>query len=469
MSEEPTRLEHDTLGTMEVPAEALYGAQTARAVANFPVSGWTVPVAVIRSLARIKAAFARANAAAGLLDAERAAAIEGAALAVVRGEHAGEFPVDVFQTGSGTSTNMNVNEVLAHVANRTLGGEPAENRPVHPNDHVNKGQSSNDVFPAAVRLAALVSWRDELRPALEAAVGGLRRLASAHGATVTLGRTHLMDAVPTTYGRVFGAWATRLDDAAGVAEDGAARLLALPLGGTAVGTGLGSDPEVVEAVVRALGEDLGLALVALRNPAAGMAAQEPLIGFSDALAGIGRVLLAVANDLRLRSSGPFGGLGELRLPAVQPGSSIMPGKVNPVIPEAVLQAAIEVEGLASACRLTVVTHQLDLSLSNPLLAFNLDTMVRLLAGSCRILTERCLDGLEVDRRRARELALASPAMATALAARIGYERAAEVAKEAERRGERVIDAAARLRVLPDDELAEALAVDRLAGADAPGE
>jgi fumarate hydratase class II len=458
-----TRLEKDMLGVMEVPVDALYGAQTARAVANFPISGWTLPVGFLSALARVKAAFARANGERGLLAKDLAEAIAAAANEVAAGEHPDQFPLDVFQTGSGTSTNMNMNEVVAHLANLRLGGDPAAHRPVHPNDHVNKGQSSNDVIPAALRLAAAIAWRDLVAPAVGKVVAQLQRLAREHRTTVTLGRTHLMDAVPTTYGRVFGAWAERLEAALARGASNAESLLLLPLGGTAVGSGIGADQAATARVAELLTKVTGLRVALQPNPAVGIAAQEEAIAFADALAGVARVLLAVADDLRLRASGPFGGLGELELPAVQPGSSIMPGKVNPVIAEAVAQVALEVEGLAAACRASAILHQLDLSLANPLLAWNLDTMARLLASACEVLASRCLAGLRVNVERALSLAAASPALATALATRIGYERAGEIAKAAEKAGTSVGDVARRLGVLPERELAELLDLKRLAG------
>ncbi len=459
----PLRIEHDTMGEIGVPASALYGAQTARAIANFPLSGWRLPAAFLAALARIKAAFARAHQDAGLLPAAVAGAIARAAGEIAAGAHLEQFPVDVFQTGSGTSTNMNMNEVIASLSSRKLGGAPDTASGVHPNDHVNMGQSSNDVIPAALRLAALLGWRDGLAPALEHTVEALDALSEAHAATVTLGRTHLMDAVPTTYGRIFGGWADRLREATRRCERIAEDLNALPLGGTAVGTGIGAAPGIAKAVTRDLARQTGLDLHAQGNPAAGIAAQDAPVAYAGGLAGIARVLLAISNDLRLRSSGPFGGIGELRLPAVQPGSSIMPGKVNPVIPEAVAQAAIEVQGLASACDATAALHQLDLSHANPLLAWNLDTMSRLLARSAETLTDRCLRGLEVDTAKAREHAASSPALATALARALGYERAAEIAKAAEAAAEPVGVTARRLGVLPPDELDCLLDLARLAG------
>ncbi len=458
------RVEFDTLGQMQVPAGALYGAQTARAVTNFPISGWRMPGRFLVALANIKAAYARAHGELGLLAQPLSEAIVAAAEEVAGGSWGEHFPVDVFQTGSGTSTNMNMNEVVAHLANRRLGGDPKAPGPVHPNDHVNLGQSSNDTVPAAMRLAAAAAWQREAKPALSLVLSHLCRLAHRHRRTVTLGRTHLNDAVPTTYGRVFDGWAGRLAQAMAGVDGQVPRLLELPLGGTAVGSGAGCDARVPPRAIELLRVSSGFP-VTLAHGAAGIQAQEAAIAFADDLAAVARVLLAVANDLRLRASGPFGGLGELRLPAVQPGSSLMPGKVNPVIPEAVAQVAIQVEGLATACRLSATLHQLDLSHANPLLAWNLDTICRLLAGAGQVLAKRCLAGLEVDTARARTLAAASPALATALATRVGYERAAAVAREAQQRGESVTAVARRLSLVPEDELGELLNLEHLAGID----
>jgi fumarate hydratase class II len=291
----------------------------------------------------------------------------------------------------------------------------------------------------------------------------LGRLAKEAEGAVTLARTHLMDAVPTTYARTFDGWARRMHDAAQRVDAVSEDMVVLPLGGTAVGTGIGADAGTAARAVEILGRRVDLELQASANPATAIAAQEAPVAYGDALAGVARVLFALANDLRLRGSGPFGGLGELKLHAVQPGSSIMPGKVNPVIPEAAAQVALQVEGLASTCRASVALHQLDLSHANPLLAWNLDTMGTLLARACRVLVEKCLAGLRIDRDRCRSLAAASPAVATALARRIGYEKAAEVAKAAEAGGETVMEAARRLEILPETELEELLDLDRMAG------
>ncbi len=458
-----TRMERDTLGEMAVPADALYGAQTARAVENFPISGWRLPERFLAALATIKAAYARAHEQLRLLPEGMAPAIARAAEMVASGKYLDQFPVDVFQTGSGTSTNMNMNEVVAHLANLALDGDPATHRPVHPNDHVNLGQSSNDVIPSALRIAAALVWRDVTRPAVDAVILTLEELAITHRETVTLGRTHLMDAVPTTYGRIFSAWARRFHSARDMGDATAGRMLRLPLGGTAVGTGLGARREAARRALEILRERTGLPLELHENPAVGIAAQEGPISHADSLAGLARTAFAVADDLRLRGSGPFGGLGELRLPAVQPGSSIMPGKVNPVIPEAVAQVALQVEGLAAACRASASLHQLDLSHASPLLAWNLETMSTLLGNALRLLDTRCLSGLEVNHERCRELAEGSPAMATALASMLGYEVAARVAKEAEAGGITVAEAARRMGLLPAAELKRLLDLERLAG------
>ncbi len=450
------------MGEVAVPITARYGPQTARAVGNFAISGWRMPARLIAAIALVKGAFAEAHGAAGCVSEAVARAMADAAERLWRGEYADQFPVDVFQTGSGTSTNMNVNEVVANLANELLEQRGSTER-VHPNDHVNRGQSSNDVVPSALRIAVLLAIREELAPAARAVVAELERLAREHRATVTLGRTHLMDAVPTTYGRIFAAWAMRLAESLRGVETTAERLRALPLGGTAVGSGLGAEEGVVARVVETLVRKAGLPLRRHARPAAAIAGQDAAVAVADALAGVARVLLSLANDLRLRSSGPFGGLGELVVPPVQPGSSLMPGKVNPVIPEAVAQAAIEVEGLAAACRASALLDQLDLSHATPLLAWNLDTMVRLLAGACRTLAQRCLSGVRVDVARSRQAAGRSPALATALARRIGYERAAQVAAAAEREQASVATVAVRLGLLTAEEADELFDLDVLAG------
>jgi fumarate hydratase class II len=453
------RIEKDTLGEVVVPAEALYGPQTARAVANFPISGWPMPASFLEQLALVKKAYALAHGELGKLPAAWAEAIARAAEEVRAGKLWEHFPVDVMQTGSATSTNMNMNEVLARLANRFL-GEPTN--PIHPNDHVNLGQSSNDVIPGAARLACLELGKRTLLPRVGEVASALEELATRFARTVTLGRTHLVDAVPTTYGRIFDAWRRRLLAATSRLEGDLASLQQLPLGGTAVGSGLGGDEAASRRAVALLRQWTGFPLELTPNPAVGIAAWEDLLAVAESLAHLSRVLFAVANDLRLRASGPEGGLGELLLPAVQPGSSLMPGKVNPVIPEAVAQACLEVQGLAAACSASQALAQLDLFHAAPLVIWNLDTMTRLLANACGVLGSRCLRGLGVDEARCRALAARSPALATALARSVGYEKAAEVVRHARARGVPLEQAGRELGVA-EEALAELTQLDELAG------
>lgn len=456
-----TRTARDTLGEVKVPSDALYGAQTARAVANFPISGWPMPEAFLRALALIKKAYALAHGRIGRLSPEVASAIAAACDQVLAGGWWQQFPVDVFQTGSGTSSNMNMNEVVAFLANRQLGGDPVGHRPVHPNDHVNLGQSSNDVVPTAARLACAQALGQQVQPATQRVLDELDRLAQTHARTVTAGRTHLVDAVPTTYGRVFDAWRRRLTTAGTRLAEDLRLVCQLPLGGTAVGSGLGGDEKARRQALELLAQWTRLPLEPMANPAVGIAAWEDLLAAADSLAHLARVLFALVQELRLRASGPSG-YGELKLPAVQPGSSLMPGKVNPVIPEAVAQACLQVEGLAYACRASQALAQLDLFHAGPLVIWNLDTMARLVANSCQVLAERCLVGLQVNEARCRLWASQSPALATALATHVGYDRAAEVVQLAQEQGLSLWEAGRALGV-PKEALAEISQLEKLAG------
>jgi fumarate hydratase class II len=422
-----------------------------------------MPERFLRHLALVKKAYALANGACGHLPGPWAEAISQACDEVLAGGLWHHFPVDVFQTGSATSTNMNMNEVLAFLANQSLGGEPREHKPVHPNDHVNLGQSSNDVVPTAARLAAWQACAQEVLPAVGEFAQALEGLANRYQKTVTLGRTHLMDAVPTTYGRVFAAWGLRLSAAAAHLEAVLPSLGALPLGGTALGSGLGGDPRASQKAVELLAQWTGWPLHRAENPAVGIAAWEDLLAVADGLAHLARVGFALAQELRWRASGPHGGLGELQLPAVQPGSSLMPGKVNPVIPEAVAQACLQVQGLAAACNASQVLAQLDLFHGGPLVIWNLETMAKLLANSCRVLVSGCLAGLSVDERRCRHLAAQSPALATALARQVGYEKAAEVVKLAQASGLSLWEAGRKLGI-SEEALAQMSQLEKLAGA-----
>ena len=454
-----TRTEQDSMGTVDVPAEALYGPQTARAVANFPVSGWTMPSDFIAALALVKRAAAEAHRRAGRLDAAKADAIIAAAEEVTNGTLDAHFPVDVFQTGSGTSTNMNANEVIARRAEQLLAERGADAGPVHPNDDVNKGQSSNDVIPTAMHVAAGVAISGRLVPALAALRDALAAKAREFDAVVKIGRTHLMDAVPVRLGQEFAGYAAGVD--AGIARlshavDG---LCELPIGGTAVGTGLNAPEGFAEEVCRILARRTGLPLREPRDRFAAQGNREAALFASGALRGVATTLGKVASDIRLLGSGPRCGLGELILPAVQPGSSIMPGKVNPVICESVIQVACQVAGcdaaIAAGCA-GGVGGLLELNVAMPMMVWNLLTEVDLLTRAAEAFDARCVRGLKADEPRCRELVERSLAMVTALTPRIGYDAAAEIAKTAHESGRTIREVCLERRVLPADELHELL-------------
>ena len=404
-------------GTAE--KQRLWGAETDKAVANFPVSGEPIPVAVARWLGRIKAAAARVNAELGLLDADKAERIAAAGDAIARGEHDDQFPIDVFQTGSGTSSNMNANEVIAALA----GGD------VHPNDDVNMGQSSNDVFPSAVHLAALEAIVRELLPALDELASSLERKAQEFADVVKSGRTHMMDAVPVTLGQEFGGYAAQVRQGGERLGDALPRLGQIPLGGTAVGTGLNTHPEFAARVRELLAAD-GLQISAPADPFEAQASRDALVEASGALKVVAVSLTKIANDLRLMGSGPRAGLAELFLPELQKGSSIMPGKVNPVIPEVVTQVAAQVIGNDAAITIGGMSGQFELNVYVPLLARNLLQSIRLLTSAGHLLAERCVDGIQANREQAERYAELTLSAATALNPYIGYDKATEIVKEA---------------------------------------
>jgi fumarate hydratase class II len=448
MAREP-RIERDSMGPMEVPADALWGASTQRAVLNFPVSGERFPRRFVAALGLVKAAAAEANGALGVLDAARAQAIDAAAREVAAGRWDDHFVLDVFQTGSGTSTNMNANEVIASRARELLGeAAPA----VHPNDHVNASQSSNDVIPTALHVAARAAIAEDLLPALARLAGSLRAKARAFDDVVKIGRTHLMDATPVRLGQEFGGWARQVERAAERVAAAGEDLAELPLGGTAVGTGINCPPGFAERAIARLAADTGLAFREAEDHFEAQGARDAAVAASAALRGAAVALFKIASDVRLLASGPRCGLGELRLPAIQPGSSIMPGKVNPVLCESVLQVAAQVVGNDAAVALGAMTGQLELNAMMPLIARNLLESIRLLAAVARLFAERCVDGIEADRERAAELVERSLAMVTVLAPRIGYDRAAEIAKEAARTGRTVREICVERALLPRAEL-----------------
>jgi fumarate hydratase class II len=397
----------------------LWGTETQKAIANFPVSGEPIPVPVARWLGRIKAAAARVNAELGLLDPDKAERIAAAGDAVARGDHDGQFPIDVFQTGSGTSSNMNANEVLA-----ALAGED-----VHPNDDVNMGQSSNDVFPSAVHLAALDEIVHDLLPALGRLATSLERKAQEFDDVVKSGRTHMMDAVPVTLGQEFGGYAAQVRQGTARIQDALPRLGQIPLGGTAVGTGLNTHPEFAERVRARLVAE-GLRISAPADPFESQAARDALVEASGVLKVVAVSLTKIANDLRLMGSGPRAGLAELFLPELQKGSSIMPGKVNPVIPEVVTQVAAQVLGNDAAITIGGMSGQFELNVYVPMIARNLLQSIGLLASASRLLAERCVDGIEANREQCERYAELTLSAATALTPYIGYDKATEIVKEA---------------------------------------
>jgi fumarate hydratase class II len=398
----------------------LWGGETEKAVANFPVSGEPIPIHVARWLGRIKAAAARANADLGLLDRDLAERIAAAADRVAAGEFDDQFPIDVFQTGSGTSSNMNANEVIA-----TLAGED-----VHPNDHVNMGQSSNDVFPSAVHLAALGEIAHDLLPALERLAASLERKAFEFDDVVKSGRTHLMDAVPVTLGQEFTGYAAQVRQGIARVEDAMPRLGQIPLGGTATGTGLNTHPEFAARVREYLSRETGLTVSAPVDHFEAQAARDGLVEASGALKVVAVSLTKIANDLRLMGSGPRAGLGEIFLPELQKGSSIMPGKVNPVMPEVVTQVAAQVIGNDAAITVGGLQGHFELNVFIPLMARNLLDSIELLASASRLLAERCVDGIEANREQCERYAELTLSAATALNPYIGYDRATEIVKEA---------------------------------------
>jgi fumarate hydratase class II len=419
------RVEHDTMGEVRVPAFALWGAQTQRAVENFPISGLGIDPDVVHALARIKASAARVNAKLGVLDDDLAGAVAAAAEEVASGAHDEHFPIDVFQTGSGTSTNMNVNEVVAALATRARGGER-----VHPNDHVNASQSSNDTFPSALHLAATGAVVHDLVPALEHLTASFARKGEELDDVVKPGRTHLMDAVPVTVGQELRGYAAQLTRGVERLQGALPRVAELPLGGTAVGTGINTPAGFAAAVVSDLAASTGLPVTEARDHFEAQGARDGLVELSGQLRTIAVSLVKICNDLRWMSSGPRTGLGELRLPDLQPGSSIMPGKVNPVVPEATLMVCAHVIGHDATVGFAGASGTLELNVMMPVMGKAVLESCRWLAAASRLLADRCVDGLTADVDRCRELAESSPSVVTPLNRYIGYEAAAKVAKKA---------------------------------------
>ena len=439
-----TRLEKDSFGPIEVPAARLWGAQTERSRRYFRISGERMPAAVIHALAQVKRSAARVNRALGLLATDKAAAIERAADEVLAGQHDEEFPLLVWQTGSGTQTNMNVNEVLANRASELLGGERGQKRLVHPNDEVNLGQSSNDVFPTAMHIAAARAVEHDLLPALQRLQATLAAKAEAFAGIVKIGRTHLQDATPLTLGQEFSGYVEQLAQAEAAIELSLPGLCELAIGGTAVGTGLNTHPEFGARVALDLSQATGLAFEPAPNRFAALAGHEPLVFAHGALKTLATALNKIANDVRWLASGPRSGLGELSIPENEPGSSIMPGKVNPTQAEALTMLCAQVLGNDVAIGVGAASGNFELNVYKPMLIHNYLQSVRLLADGCASFEEHCARGIQPNEARIRELVERSLMLVTALAPHIGYDRAAEIAKKAHQDGSTLKEAALAL-------------------------
>lgn len=448
------RIEHDTMGEVRVPAQALYRAQTQRAVENFPISGKTLESSHIKALAQVKKAAAQANLALGVLDAERAEAITAAAEEVASGKYDEHFPIDVFQTGSGTSSNMNTNEVLAELATRALKAKGSSTE-VHPNDHVNASQSSNDVFPTSVHVAATGALINDLIPALGQLATALEAKSAEFKDVVKSGRTHLMDATPVTLGQEFGGYAAQVRYGIERVEAALPRVAEVPLGGTAVGTGINTPDGFPQKVLEFLRQDTELPITEARNHFEAQANRDGLVEASAALRTIAISLMKIANDLRWMGSGPNTGLGEISIPDLQPGSSIMPGKVNPVISEATIQVAAQVIGNDTTIAWAGTNGAFELNVGIPVMASNLLESIRLLANTTSVMAEKMIDGIKANVERARFLAEASPSIVTPLNKLIGYENAAKIAKKAVADGLTVREATIALGFVERGEVTEA--------------
>ena len=450
MPEQEYRIERDSLGEVRVPKDALYAAQTQRAVDNFPISPLCFPRQFIRAIGLIKGAAAAVNLDLAQMDAQMAAAIQSACAEVADGAHDAHFPLDIFQTGSGTSTNMNANEVIATLASRILG------RGVHANDHVNMGQSSNDVVPSAIHLSAYLSVVEELLPALGQLQQTLDAKAGQVDDIVTTGRTHLMDAMPIRLSQELGGWSNQVDKGQRRLRDALARLAELALGGTAVGTGINAHPEFGERMAAKLSEMTGQPFKTSENYFESLSSQDAAVELSGQLKTVATSLMKMANDLRWMNSGPIAGIGEIELPALQPGSSIMPGKINPVIPEAVAMVAAQVTGNDVTITIGGQSGSFQLNVMLPVIAYNLLQSISILAGASRLLADRAIAGFSVNAERISGLVDRNPILVTALNPVIGYELGAQIAKTAYAKGRTLKEVALEMTDLSADELDELL-------------
>ncbi len=456
MAENRYRIEKDSMGEMRVPQDAYWGAQTQRAIENFPVSELRFPRAFIRALGMIKMAAAHANRQLGGLDEKRTDAIVQAAREVMEAKLDDQFVLDIFQTGSGTSTNMNANEVIANRANEILGGSIGDKSPVHPNDHVNMGQSSNDVIPTCIHIAALEGVEKNLLPVLCELEKALQEKADQFDPIVKIGRTHLQDATPIRLGQQFSGYASMIRHGVGRVEQSRKHLAELAIGGTAVGTGINTSPQFAGLVVDQLNEITGLGFAEAENHFEAQGARDASVEASGALKTVAVSLMKIANDIRWLGSGPRCGIGEILLPEVQPGSSIMPGKVNPVIAESVCQVAAQVIGNDAAITIGGLSGNFELNVMMPVIAHNLLQSMDLLANVSKIFIEKCIRGIQADEERCQQMVEQSLAMCTSLSPHIGYDAAAAIAKEAYQSGRTVREVALEKRVLPEDALEKVL-------------
>lgn len=448
------REEKDSLGTVLVPEDAYYGAGTKRAMENFPISGIGMPKAFIHTLALIKKCAAAANRTLGLIDPPISGAIEKAAQEVMNGNFDSQFAVDIFQTGSGTSTNMNMNEVIASRANEIITGKKGGKNPVHPNDHVNSGQSSNDVIPTAIHISAAVAIRKDLIPSLSLLRQTLTQKADAFSDVLKIGRTHLQDAVPIFLGQEFSGYARQTELGISRVESSARELEELALGGTAVGNGINSHPEFAAKTIGLISQYTGIPFKEAVNHFEAQSAKDAIVSVSGALKTLAVSLVKIANDIRLLGSGPRCGIGEIMLPSTQPGSSIMPGKVNPVIPEALIQAAAQVMGNDTTLMICGQGGYFELNTMMPLMAHNILYSIRLLSSSTRIFAEKCVSGIVADRAACNSYIERSLALATYLVPAIGYDQSAEIAKIAFETGRTIREVVIEKKLFSDDQCNE---------------
>ena len=456
-----TRIERDSMGEMEVPAQAYFGAQTQRAALNFPISGYRFTRPFIRALGLIKFAAAQANKSLGKLDGKIAAHIQAAAREVIDGTHDDQFIVDIFQTGSGTSSNMNANEVIANRASELAGGERGSKR-VHPNDHVNMGQSSNDVIPTALHIAAVESLHRQLMPALHKLNKALDAKAKEFDDVVKIGRTHLQDATPIRFGQVFSGYASQISHADRRIMQKIITLRELPIGGTAVGTGINTHPEFAKRVCDIINHETNESFHEAQNHFEAQHAKDSVVGASGMIKTVAVSLIKIANDIRWLGSGPRCGIGELLIPAIQPGSSIMPGKVNPVVCEAVMMSACHAIGADSAItHAATVMGNFELHIGMPVMAHNFLEAIRIVSAACNVFVDKCIDGLKINRERAAELIEQSLMMVTSLAPEIGYDQAAAIAKEAHQSGKTIRELVLEKGLLDEAKLNRALDARRM--------